>query len=103
MSALHDDRGRFKKGNPGGPGRPKKEREVVYYRILEMAVSEDDWAEICKKAAEQAKRGDAVARKWISDYLIGSPIQRMEHGGAEGGPLDIVVTYVNKPKANSVT
>jgi hypothetical protein len=103
MSALHDEKGKFRKGNPGGPGRPKKEREITYYRILELSVSENDWAEICKKAAEQAKRGDAVARKWISDYLIGSPIQRMEHSGAEGGALDIVVTYVNKPAADSTT
>ena len=97
---LHDENGKFKKGNPGGPGRPKREREVTYYHILEMAVSENDWKAICAKAVYQAKRGDAVARKWIADYLIGAPIQRTEYSGAEGGPLEIVVRYVNKPDAD---
>ena len=26
-----------------------------------------------KKAVDQAKRGDGVARKWLADYLIGEP------------------------------
>jgi len=34
----------------------------------------DVWREITMKAVEQAKRGDARARQWLSDYLIGKPI-----------------------------
>lgn len=77
--ALHDENGKFAKGNPGGPGRPKKEREQKYYEITLTAVTFDEWKAIVIKAKDQAKRGDAVARKWLSDYLLGPPIQRTEH------------------------
>lgn len=89
-----DSNGRFKKGEyRGGPGRPKKERELEYYRILELSVSSDDWAVICVKAVEQAKRGDAVARKFLADYLIGPPVEKKEITGADGGKL--LIEYVN--------
>ena len=88
---VRDEKGRFIKGQTGNPnGRPKKEREIIYYRILEMAVTKDDWETICAKAVNDAKRGDAVARKWISDYLIGPPVQRQEVTGADGGPIYVV-------------
>ena len=90
-----DENGKFTKGTGGGPGRPKREREAQYYRILEMAVSADDWSAICCKAVEQAKRGDAVARKFIADYLLGTPPQRIEHSGEDGKAMEIVVRYVN--------
>lgn len=70
---TRDENGRFIKGNGGGPGRPRKEREVEYYRVLVTQCSMDDWRAIIAKAIEQAKRGDAVARKWLSDYIAGEP------------------------------
>ncbi|MFH1183937.1 MAG: hypothetical protein V1755_02720 [Chloroflexota bacterium] len=92
---TRDDKGRFVPGNPGNPnstGRPPKEREVRFYEITLSAVSFDDWKAIVNKAKEQAKRGDAVARKWLADYLIGAPVQRTELTGPEGGKLQIEVT-----------
>jgi len=89
-----DDKGRFKKGEySGGPGRPRREREVEYYRILETSVGVDDWKDIVAKAVKQAKSGDAVARKWLSDYLMGQPIQKHEHSGEDGGPITLNVVY----------
>ncbi len=87
---MRDERGRFVKGGPGGPGRPKREREIEYYRIMESAVSPADWRAICQKAVEQAKRGDPVARKWLSDYLVGPPVERKEISGIDGGAIYIV-------------
>jgi hypothetical protein len=85
---TRDDKGRFPKGVSGNPkGRPKREREVEYYRVLETSVSRADWETIVVKAVDQAKRGDAVARKWLADYLIGPPIERKEHTGADGGAI----------------
>lgn len=80
--AERDDKGRFIKGNKASPGRPPKEREERYYEILLTAVTFDDWQAIVKKAAEQAKKGDAVARKWLSDYLVGAVQQRLELSGS---------------------
>ncbi len=70
---TRDGNGKFAKGNPGGPGRPKKERETKFYEVTLTAVSIEDWKVIVKKAVDQAKRGDGVARKWLADYLIGEP------------------------------
>ena len=91
---TRDDKGRFPKGVSGNPkGRPKRQREIEYYHILETTVSKDDWTAIITKAIEQAKRGDHVARKWLSDYLIGPQVERKELTGGNGGPLTVKVVY----------
>ena len=89
-----DDQGKFTKGYAGGPGRPKKEREEKYYEILVTACTPADWKAICKKAVEQAKKGDATARKFLADYLIGPPVERKEFTGADGGM--IIVSLVSE-------
>ena len=48
------------------------------------------------KAADQAERGDAVARKWLSDNLIGVPVQKQEVSGADGSALEIIVRYADR-------
>lgn len=79
MARLRDDKGRFIKGSVGNPkGRPQKEREVKYYQLTVSAVSDSDWIEIVDYAVKQAKRGDGPARKWLSDYLIGLPQQKVD-------------------------
>ena len=71
--------GGFVKGVSGNPnGRPKKEREQRFLEITLSTVTFDDWKDIVTKAVKQAKTGDAVARKWLSDYLMGPPVQRSE-------------------------
>lgn len=48
-----------------------------YERIMREVVGLDDWRLIILEAVAQAKDGDKHARKWISDYLLGLPIQRV--------------------------
>lgn len=45
--------------------------------IFNMAVTPEDWTLIVKAAVFQAKHGDRYARKWIADYLMGTPIRRV--------------------------
>lgn len=85
----------FQPGNKLSPGRPPKEREERFMEITLSAVTFDDWKEIVQKAVAQAKRGDSTARKWLSDYLIGAPVQRQEITGKDGEKLEIVVTYAD--------
>ena len=76
MANGRDKNGRFVKGHSGNPsGRAPKSREQRYYEITMSACTYADWEKIVKKAADQAKRGDAQARKWLSDYLVGVPEQ----------------------------
>ena len=78
--AERDEKGRFVKGhtqsigNKGG-GRLPKSREERYYRVTISTCTFADWRAIIEKAVDQAKRGDAVARKFLADYLVGVPTQ----------------------------
>lgn len=93
-----DERGKFIKGNGGGPGRPKKEREDRYREILLNTCTFEDWKSIVEKAVKQAKSGDSVARKFLADYFIGPPVQRQEHTGADGGDVKHIIEVVYKDK-----
>lgn len=85
-----DAKGRFVKGHKSKGGRPSLQREIRYYEILMGSVTFEDWRRIVEKAAEQAKRGDAVARKWLSDYLVGQPEQDFN------GAVEITIRYENR-------
>jgi len=93
----------FQKGQVANPnGRPKKAVEDKYLKRLQKCVTLKDWEEIIAKAIAQAKRGDGPARKWLSDYLLGTPIQKTELTGSEGNALKILVEYADS-QANPAT
>ncbi len=74
-----DATGRFVKGVSGNPaGRSKKEREYRFYEIAVTTVTFTDWRDIIEKAITQAKRGDSIARKFLADYLMGPPVNKVE-------------------------
>ena len=76
--AERDSGGRFVKGEyRGGPGRPRKDREDRFYEIAVNAVTFQDWKDVILRAVSQAKRGDSSARKFLADYLMGTPIQKI--------------------------
>ena len=85
--AERNAKGQFVKGYKGGPGRPKKTREERYLEITKSVVTFDTWKKIVARAAMDALRGDAQARKWLSDNIIGPPTQRQEITGADGTAL----------------
>jgi len=84
---TRDPHGRFVKGNPGGPGRGKKEVEESYLQAFRDTVSPEDWRAIIGKAVADAKNGDATARRFIADYLIGTPKQSIEMTGKNDGAI----------------
>lgn len=90
-----NEKGQFKKGNQGGPGRPPREAEQEYRNIFISSVSKQDWQDIILRAVRDAKRGDHQARKFIADYLIGPPIERKEVTGQDGQALRILVEYAS--------
>ncbi len=62
--------GRFAPGNAGGPGRPRRPVEEDYLRVLNEAVTVEDWAQVVRRAVEDAKQGDARARDWLSKHIL---------------------------------
>jgi len=91
---ARDENGQLQKGSVLNPrGRPKKEREHDYLNIMLSIVTDKRWKAIVTKAADQAERGDPVARKWLADYIVGPPVERREITGADNQPLTIRVVY----------
>ncbi len=66
-------RGRFQKGNGGGPGRPPRQTEREFLKVTVAACPLEEWKEIAGQAVKQAKKGDPKAREWLGKYLLGSP------------------------------
>jgi len=90
-----DERGRFAKGHSGNPGgRPVNQSK--YLKKIDTSMRLKDWAEIIKKAIEQAKRGDHKAREWLSNYLVGKPIQGINL--EQDGILEITISYEDQDK-----
>ncbi len=48
-----------------------------YFNFLADHVPLERWLKIINMALDQAEEGDAKARKWLSDSLMGTPIQRV--------------------------
>ena len=68
-----DSRGRFAKGNPGGPGNPLGGRVSRLRTALLNAVSEADIEAIVSRLIAQAKDGDTAAAKEILLRCLGKP------------------------------
>ena len=55
----------------------RKEFEQSYLEAMASIVKLHDWEQIVVTAINDAANGDAKARSWLSDYLIGKPITRI--------------------------
>lgn len=85
--------GRFLPGQaPKSPGRPKREIERSYLDATIAGCTMQDWAEIVRVAVVDAKKGDSVAREWLSKHILGLPTQRLEHAGSDE-PMRLIISY----------
>ena len=92
---MRDSLGRFVSGSSGNPkGRQSKDRETKYLTVAQRACGFKDWREIVLTAVDQAKNGDAQARRWLSEYLIGKPLP-VKEDVRQDEDVHIVVTYDN--------
>jgi hypothetical protein len=70
-----DARGRFTKGNPGGPGCPYARRVAELRSALLAAVDSEAIADVGRKLVEKARAGDLAAAKLLLSYTVGAPQQ----------------------------
>ena len=63
--------------------------EGDYMGVLLEAVTLDDWRSVVKNAKTLAQAGDAQARAWLAQYLMGKP------AGSAPTPLTVVVQQLN--------
>ena len=67
--------GRFRKGNPGGPGNPFAGRVQALRAALLEAVTPEDLREVVVRMVADAKVGDHQARKELLDRVLGRPLE----------------------------
>ena len=68
-----DARGRFAKGNPGGPGNPQARKVAALRSTLLRTVTQKDMREVTRAMMDKAKGGDVAAAKLLLGYLVGQP------------------------------
>lgn len=83
-----DKRGRFTKGNTEGRKNNGRRRRKPWDMLLQAATA-DAWPAILKKAVMMAKAGDILAMRFLADHQWGKAPMRVEHTGAEGGPISV--------------
>lgn len=69
-------------GNSGlkieGGRKSLQDAAIARLHDLHVLVTSKKWATIILKAVDDAVLGDWRARKWLGDYLMGPPVQRVE-------------------------
>lgn len=68
-----DDRGRFVKGNPGGPGNPLGARVAKLRGALLEAVTPEDVRAVARALVEAAKGGNVQAAREVLQRVLGAP------------------------------
>lgn len=93
--------GKLKNGGNNGGGRPKK-LPALDSLLADVLGEEKDGmtaAEaILKKLRQEAAKGNLRAAEILLNRAYGMPKQRTEVTGAEGGPVETVIRFVDDSK-----
>ncbi len=79
-----DGSGRFKIGNPGGPGGSRP-RAVTLRRAAEDAISEEHVQAMIRKATRMGLEGNLAAMRWVVERVCGRPSE----SAADTEPLSV--------------
>src|SRR5437879_3639900 len=73
-----DQRGRFARGNKGGPGNPFARQVAASRAALLASVTAEDLAAIVRALIDKAKGGDVAAAKLVFAYVLGKPAETVD-------------------------
>src|SRR5437773_3339300 len=73
LDVGRDVHGRFRKGNPGGPGNPFARKVAALRQALLDSVSEQDLKDVVEVLKLKARQGDTAAIKLLLQYCVGKP------------------------------
>jgi hypothetical protein len=68
-----DEKGRFRKGNRGGPGNPFTRRMAKLRQVALDSVTDDDIRAAIDALKQKAREGDVAAIKLLLSYTVGKP------------------------------
>jgi hypothetical protein len=76
--AQRDEKGRFRKGNRGGPGNPFARRTARLRQVLLDAVSDEELRQVTETLKQKAVAGDVAAIKLLLSYTVGKPAEGID-------------------------
>ena len=94
-----DARGRFAKGNLGGPGNPFARKVAALRSALIATVTEEDMRFIAEQLIVTARLGDLAAIKLLFQYVLGKPAAAVDPDTLDLQELEL---YRRGPTAREV-
>ena len=73
-----DDKGRFVRGNPGGPGNPFARKTAALRSALIRRMDEEKIEQLADTLIKQAIEGDVSSARLVLQYAIGLPTQAVD-------------------------
>jgi hypothetical protein len=73
--SARDKKGRFRAGNPGGPGNPLARKVGKLRAVLLASVSVKDIRLVARVLVKEARRGNMQAVRELLDRLFGRPVE----------------------------
>ncbi len=86
-------RGRFARGNPGGPGNPHAKRVAALREALLSSINTKDMHDIAKALVSRAKTGEVAAIRELLDRLLGKSCD----AGAQGTNAMVINVVTGVP------
>jgi hypothetical protein len=107
-----DSKGRFTKGNKGGPGNPFARKVAELRKTLVNFVTEDDMKHIAFVLKERAMGGELAAIKLLFQYILGKPNEAVDPDRLDldewqklqetARPAEEVTTVMNRLPVNTL-
>src|SRR5262249_16432064 len=99
-----DSRGRFLKGNRGGPGNPHMRRTAAMRREVAEAFEEGELRPLMKMLMIRALQGDMAAARLVLEYTVGKPAKAADPDLVDVNDLEVRRrTWVRKEDIGLVT
>jgi len=86
--------GRFGPGNKTGGRKPRVEEKEML-DLFNRAVPIATRIKIIQRQVNRALKGSLESTKWLWSYMYGNPVQRSEHSGEGGAPLEVIFRMAN--------
>src|SRR5207249_6796255 len=84
----HDAKGRWAKGNPGGPGNPFARQVARLRQVILNRLTEEDLLAITEALLAKAKEGSVSAAKLLLAYALGKPASMPDPDRLDGQELE---------------
>jgi hypothetical protein len=93
-----DQRGRFARGNGGGPGNPFGRQVAAFRAALIAAVTPEDIQRVMKALVQQAVKGNVAAARLLLAYTVGKPADPANSDRVDVEEWQLVQQTVARPE-----